>query len=154
MEPPRKIPTEMSTLEDRLAAVHAALAAAPSKSALSDAHYAELRSLMLTHPIVRAVQRVFDAGLRNLSDERAPSAVTAEATELARAEQKLAWMRAVLTIAPSKAGLPDAAYLDLRAFMLEFPLVRVFRSVLDAATRNLADERRDAGEFALAINIA
>lgn len=154
MEPPRKIDTEMSTFEDRLSALKAALAAAPARSAFRDADYAEMRALLLDHPIARAVQRVFDGGLRNLTDERAlPASARPDAAELATAERQMAWARAALAAAPALGALSDAAYADLRAFLLEFPLLHAFRRVLDAAVRNLADERNDATEYALPINI-
>lgn len=146
MEPTRRI-TEMCTFEDRLAEIRTAMAAAPTRGAFRDADYAELRSLLMQHAITRAVQRVFDNGLRNLTDERVPNA--ADVADLAKAEERMAWARAVL----AKEGLSNDTYVELRHFVLEFPIARVFRRVLDAATRILADERNDAAEFALPINI-
>ncbi len=74
-------------------------------------------------------------------------------TEVKLFEDKLAWMKAVLTPAVTKSDLSDSNYIELRKFLLEFPILRSTQYVLDSGVRNLGDERRDATEFALAINM-
>lgn len=74
-------------------------------------------------------------------------------TERSDFEKKLAWTRAVLTNAGTKQEMRDEDYGNLRTFLLDHPIMRAVEEVLDAGTRNLLNERRDAPEFALAINL-
>jgi len=78
---------------------------------------------------------------------------TKPTTELKIFEDKLAWMRAVLTPAVSKNDLSDSNYVTLRTFLLDHPMMRSTQHVHDSGVRNLSDERRDASEFALTINM-
>lgn len=66
-----KMETNESRFERELAWARATLTKAPAKDQLSAADYARLRSFLLEHDIMKGVQQVLDAGVRNLMHERA-----------------------------------------------------------------------------------
>ena len=74
-------------------------------------------------------------------------------TNKSKFEKEVASLRAMLSRVDTKEGLKEEEFQAIRHFHLNTVIMKAVEEVLDSGVRNLQDERGDATEYALAINL-
>lgn len=139
---------------------------------LDDASYCNIQVFISNNPLMKAAEEILNSGVRNERAEQGnlldvalgtvndhsttPSSTVLEppmTAEYAAFEKELANVHAILHRTPSRNALGQKDRDILQSFMMNPHFLDCVIRVLVSGVQNLAHEREDATEFALAVNL-